>query len=257
MENYPEAVQKIATDYLERVTARLRTVPTQEREEFLRELRSHIFEAYSENATPDEVARMLTVLRNIGEPADVVADRLPAAMFSSGARHKVPLHIIAGLLLAIFGLPLGFGGASVILGLLFALTGATAAFFAATGAVLFAGSVFLLLGFSRYSMPAFFDRLLEMGVIRLEGPFQILTDLPAPDQGFFFMIVAGILITAGLAMFWVGQRMIRGLRFLFGVVLEGARSLALAIRRKARDAREHGVLWGGSVSASKQQSAPM
>ena len=255
MENYPEAVNKIASDYLERVTGRLRAVPTQEREEFLRELRSHIFEAYRESANADEVSRILGVLRNIGEPADVVADRLPAAMIRSGSNSQIPLHVLAGLLLALFGLPLSFGGASVILGLLLALTGATAAFFAATGAVLFTGSIFLLLGVSRYSLPGLFDRLVERGFIRLNGPFELLNDLSASDQGLIFLLIATVCITAGIAMFWVGKRMIRGLLFIYSLVLDGARRVAQTILRKAREARTHGVLWGGSFKDSKQHSA--
>jgi uncharacterized membrane protein len=255
MTNYPVAVNNIANDYLERVTARLRAVPTQEREEFLRELRSHIFEAYQASANPEEVTRMLAVLRNIGEPADVVADRLPAAMIHSGYKFQVPLHVLAGLLLAIFGLPIGFGGAGVILGLLGALTGATAAFFAATGAVLFAGTIFLILGLTRYSMPGIFDRLVEHGFITLKGPFELLNDLTSSDQALIFVLISAVFITAGVAMFWVGKRMVRGLLFIYSLVLDGVKRLAQSILRRARHARQHGVLWGGSYGNTDQQSA--
>ena len=91
MYNYPEVVAKIANDYLERVRLQLRTVPARERDEFLREIESHLYEAYQNTPGDDAVARILAVMRNFGEPAEVVADRLPGAMVRSGIvphRHK-------------------------------------------------------------------------------------------------------------------------------------------------------------------------
>ena len=58
MSNYPEAVARIADDYLERVTAQLRLVPAQEHDEFLREIKSHVYEAYQQTPGEDEVARI-------------------------------------------------------------------------------------------------------------------------------------------------------------------------------------------------------
>src|SRR5580765_5450370 len=112
MNNYSDAVEKIVENYMDRLTSRLRSVPARERDEFLQEIRSHIYESYLQagNAESDDVTRILGVLGKLGEPAEVVADRLPEVMMSSGTRRKFPLHIIAGVLIALFGIPLGFGG---------------------------------------------------------------------------------------------------------------------------------------------------
>jgi hypothetical protein len=88
MTNYPETVARIADDHLERVKAQLRLLPASEQEEFLWEIRSHIYEAYHE-------ARILAVLRNLGEPVDVVADRLPGSMVRSGGRSE-PANVCLG-----------------------------------------------------------------------------------------------------------------------------------------------------------------
>lgn len=50
MNNYPEIVAKIANDYLERVKSQLRLVPAREQDDFLREIQSHLYEAYQQSA---------------------------------------------------------------------------------------------------------------------------------------------------------------------------------------------------------------
>ena len=60
---YPESVAQIVDDYLERVKERLRLVPPREQDEFLREIQSHIFEAFQEATGEDDVQRVLAVLR--------------------------------------------------------------------------------------------------------------------------------------------------------------------------------------------------
>src|ERR1035441_2891775 len=87
MNNYPEVVAKIVSDYLERVKSQLRLVPAHEQGEFLREIESHLYEAYQQTPGEDDVARILAVLRKFGEPAEVVSDRLPGAMVRSGTRQ--------------------------------------------------------------------------------------------------------------------------------------------------------------------------
>ena len=114
MNNYPEVVAKIAHDYLERVKAQLQLVPVRERIEFLREIESHIYEAYQQTPGEDDVARILAVLRNLGEPAEVVSDRLPGTMVRAGTKRNVPLFVVGGILIALFGIPLGFGGLGVL-----------------------------------------------------------------------------------------------------------------------------------------------
>src|SRR5580658_8678902 len=153
MNDYPDAVAKIANDYLERVKSQLRQVPAREQDEFLLEIQSHLYEAYSQTAGSDDVARILTVLRNLGEPADVVADRLPKAMVRSGTRWNLPLYVLAGITIALFGLPLGFGGVGVLLGLLAALAGILVAYYAFAGSFLLVGACFASLGLMRVVLP--------------------------------------------------------------------------------------------------------
>lgn len=235
MFNYPDAVAKIANDYLDRVRAKLRSVATQEQAEFLRELESHIYEAYQQSPDEDGVIKILAVLRNLGEPAELVSDRLPAAMLRSGARRKLPLYIIGGIAVALFGIPLGFGGFAVILGLLIALAEALIAYYVTAGSLLLAGSLLSLLGLTRVMAPQLWDKLVSIGFIRVDGPVgDFLAHFSSFEQGLLILLIASPLLASGLGMLRFGRRLVRGLRFLFTLVFDWMRRFARSVRRKLR-----------------------
>jgi hypothetical protein len=74
------------------VKAQLASVPAREEDEFLREIQSHVYEAYQQTSGENDVARILAVLRNLGEPVEVVADRRPDSILLSGSRRNMPLY---------------------------------------------------------------------------------------------------------------------------------------------------------------------
>lgn len=233
MNNYPEVVAKIANDYLERVRSKLRLVPAHEQDEFVREIQSHLYEAYQQTPGEDDVARILAVLRKVGEPAEVVSDRLPGAMVRSGTRRNLPLYIISGILIAFFGIPLGFSGVGVILGLFAALAGALIAYYAAAGTFLLTGALFALLGLVRILAPELWDRLVVAGFIQINGPVaDFLANFPAADQGLFIILFAAVFIAGGVAMLQFAKYLLRGLRFLFNLVFDWMRRFAESVRRK-------------------------
>lgn len=238
MSNYPDAVAKIVSDYLERVKSQLRLVPIREQNEFLREIESHVYEAYRQTPGEDDVARILAVLRNLGEPAEVVSDRLPGAMVRSGTKRNLPLYVAGGILVALFGIPLGFWGFGVVLGLLAALAGVVLAFYATAGSILLVGSLVTLLGLTRFLTPHLFERLVDLGFIQMGGPVGEFLDHFSPsDQGLLMMLVGCVLLACGVGMLWVGKRLLRGLRFLFSLVVDRTRRLAQLVRRKWREGR--------------------
>ena len=63
-----EQVRKIVENYLGRLRRHLKGLPEGDSEELVREIYSHIYDSYSENATEDEVERILDVLDRLGEP---------------------------------------------------------------------------------------------------------------------------------------------------------------------------------------------
>ena len=252
MSSYPDAVAKIAADYLERVKSQLRLVPPHEQGEFLREIESHLYEAYQQTPGDDDVARILAVLRNLGEPAEVVADRLPGSMVRSGTKRNLPLFVVGGIFIALFGLPLGSAGVGVLVGLLAALAGILVAYYAVAGSFLLVGAVTMLLGLTRIILPQLFDRLVALGYIQLGGPVGEFLDHFSPGyQGILIILFASLFAAAGLGMLWVGKYMLRGLRFLFSLSFDWMRRFAQGMRRKLRrDNREAPQV--GKVSFVKQ-----
>jgi uncharacterized membrane protein len=241
MDNYPEVVAKIANDYLERLKAQLKLVPAREQFEFLREIQSHIFEAYQQMPGDDEVARILAVLRNLGEPAEVVSDRLPAAMVRSGTRKSVPLYVLGGILIALFGIPLGFGGVAVLAGVLLTLGAVVAMYYAAMGALFVTAALFVALGLVRIYGVGLWERLLNAGIVKLDWKVeQVLSGMSPEAQGILILVVASVFLACGLAMLWGGRYLVRGLRFLYSLAFDCVRQLAEAIRRRVRQTRVQG-----------------
>jgi hypothetical protein len=237
MSHYPEVVDKIVQDYLERVKAHLQRIPQTDRDEFVKEISSHVFESYNRASQPDEVSRILVVLRNLGEPAELVAEKLPDAMVAFGRTRRLPLYVLGGVLIGLFGLPLGFAGVAVILGALGAISGLVVAYLAVAGAVVVTGVIGMGLGLLRLLNPELWDQLVAQGFIHINGRLAELFDLLSPaSQGaslvFFFMAVSAI----GLGMLWVGKRMLRGLRFLFNLIFERVTQF---IRKRPRALASH------------------
>ena len=234
MNQNPEVVTTIANDYLERVKSQLRLLPPLEQEDFLREIRSHLYEAYDRTPGDDDVVRILAVLKNFGEPAEVVSDRLPGAMVRSGTGRNLPLYILGGILIALFGLPLGFGGFGVLLGLLAALAGLLIAYYAVAGSLLLSGAVLTLFGLTRIVLPELWDKLVTLGFIQT-GDF--LEGLSPTDQGFLLILLATLFLAAGWGLLRLGKYLLRGLRFLFSLTFDWIRRFAQTIRRKLRNER--------------------
>jgi uncharacterized membrane protein len=233
MNSYPEVVAKIAKDYLERVKSQLRLVPLREQNEFLAEIESHLYEAYQQGPEEDEVTRILAVLRNLGEPVEVVSDRLPRTMAQAGAKRNLPLYILGGILIGLFGIPLGFGGLGVLAGILAALAGLMIAFYATVGSVLLVGALFTLLGLARMVLPQFFDRLVTLGLIQFDTKtVDFLDHFSRAEQNLIIILLGCLCLAGGSGMLWVGRYLLRGLRFLYSLFFDWMRRAAQSARKK-------------------------
>ncbi|MBZ5727957.1 MAG: DUF1700 domain-containing protein [Acidobacteriia bacterium] len=252
MSQYPEVVATIANDYLERLKSRLCLVPARERDEFLREIQSHIYEAYQQTPGEDGAARILAVLRKLGEPADVVSDRLPGAMLRSGVKRYLPLHVLVGILIALFGIPLGFGGVAVLAGILVTLAAIVATYYVTVGVFFLTGALFLFSGLTRIYRPELWDKLVALGFIQLDGRVAEFLDQMSPaGQGFLMIVFASVFIASAWGMLWLGKYLLRGLRLLFSLAFDWVRQWAQSARRSLhRDKGERPVV--GNVSFAKQ-----
>ena len=243
MEDYPEAVAKIVDDYLQRLRKHARLAPAEEQAELLTAVQSKISTAYQSAAGDDPVSKILTVLSNLGEPIEVVAARFPKAMIHSGLKHKWPLYLLGGVLIALFGLPLGFGGAGVLIGIFCALAGIVVAFYATAGSFLFTGSLLSILGFVRMAEPAFWNRLVALGYIQMDFHWlnwrlgDLWEAMTPEGQGFLILFIAAAFLAAGLGMLWVGRRSLHGLRFLSSLGVDFVRRITLRMKAKLATAR--------------------
>jgi hypothetical protein len=232
MSEYPPVVAAIVADYLERVRARMPRSHLPEREDLVRELQSHIYEAFQRAPAGDDVPRILSVLRGLGEPADLVSDRLPESLVRSGRIHFAPMRVLGGLLIAALGIPLGVGGVGALSGVLLALAAVVAAYYATAGAVLLCGAVFLVLGLTRLYNPGLWDRLVQAGLISVDS--RLIDSLSPSAQGVVIFSCAAVFVALGVAMVWGGTYLVRGLRLLFGLALDGLRRLAHDLRARLK-----------------------
>lgn len=226
MQNCPEAVSQIAGDYLERLKSLLLHRPHAERQEFLREIESHIYEAYQREPVADDVARILAVLRKLGEPGDLIAERLPAH------RSRVSLpRIAAGIAFALVGLPVIAGISGGVVGVVGGLAGAIAAWYAAAAALLIAGTVLLSLGLLHLYYPGIWERLIAAGIIRIDDSAADVLDQLGPGVEAFLLLLAAVLVLAlAVGMFWLGRHLLRGLRVLVTSLRRGIPNTARGIR---------------------------
>ena len=233
MTTYPEVVTKIIDDYMERLKSQLQLVPVEDRNEFLREIQSHIYEAFQqEDADNDEVTRILRVLRNLGEPAEVVADRLPEAAVRSAAWWSLPLRIGGGLLVAFIAIPLGLGGVGFLMGILAALAGVLIAYYVLASVTLLASVLLLSLGMSRLYQPELWDKLLAAGIIQMDVAVAQVVDRLSPyAQGNLLIFFAIVCAAAALGMFWCGRYLIRGVSYIMVLVVGWVRQFGQHVWR--------------------------
>jgi len=219
--NYPPTVSQIVDDYLTRLKSQLRGMPEPDRDELAREIASHIYESYSNEPGSDEVARILAVLRRIGEPSEAIAAKASPAIVAMGRKHKLPFYILAGVLIAFFGMPLGLGGLGVLIGILAAIAGLLVAYFASAVALVIGGLGGVICSVIYLTDPGFFERL---GGHFMDFGGEHLFVSPVAE-GIVGIIVSLILCACGLGLLWLGRYMLRGLRFLLNWCLEKIRSL--------------------------------
>ncbi len=198
-------VAQIVDNYLERLKKGLKGIPAQDQEELVKEINSHIYESFRADPAPDEVARILRVLDKLGEPAAVIAARMPEAMVTLGKKKKLPFLILAGLLIAFFGVPLGLGGLSAAVGVLLGVLALVLAFYIVAFSLILTGWLSAVIMIVRIFSPGFLDPWIDI--------YPLVSD---PTFNTVIYIVGALLIAAlGFGLLWLGSRMMRGIRFVF------------------------------------------
>ena len=207
-------VAQIVDNYLERLKKGLRGISTKDQEELVKEIHSHIYESFRNDPTEDEVARVLKVLDKLGEPANVISARMPEAMVTLGKKKKLPFLILAGVLIAFFGVPLGMGGLSVAVGLIISVMALVLSFYIVAFSLILTGWLCAVVMIVRAFSPGFLDRWVDI--------YPLVSD---PTFNTVIYIVGALLIAAiGFGMLWLGTRMMRGVRFVFRLLVNKIRN---------------------------------
>ena len=198
-------VAQIVDNYLERLKKGLKGISAKDQEDLVKEIHSHIYESFRSDPTPDEVTRVLKVLDKLGEPAAVISARMPDAMVTLGKKKKLPFLILAGLLIAFFGLPLGMSGIGLVAGIIIAILGLVLAFYVLAFSMILTGWLAAVILIIRLVVPGFLDPYMD-----------IYSLVPDPTFNLVIYIIGALLISAiGFGLLWVGSRMMRGIRFVF------------------------------------------
>jgi uncharacterized membrane protein len=198
-------VAQIVDNYLERLKKGLRGIPAKDQEELIKEIHSHIYESYRSDPTPDDVARVLKVLDKLGEPASVISARMPEAMVTLGKKKKLPFLILAGLLIAFFGVPLGLSGIGFVASIIIGILGLVLAFYILAFSMILTGWLAAVVLIIRLVVPGFLDPYMDIYPL-----------VPDPTFNLVIYILGALLISAiGFGLLWLGSRMMRGIRFVF------------------------------------------
>jgi len=227
--HFPPAAEKIVADYLEKLAAQLKGMNEKDQQEVLAEIRSHIYESFSSDSEGDEVDRALRALKRLGDPYEVVANRMGNSVTRLGRKKKSLLYILAGVLIVFFAAPLGMGGLGLIVGLLAGLAALLVGYFATAVALVVSGFVGALVGLVAIISP---DIFLEINRWAGEAVFQFGPFQNNPQvAGILTLILSLMLAALGLLMLWSGKHIWRGLRFVFRLVIDKIRSLFARGRR--------------------------
>ena len=214
----PQAAEKIANDYLDRLSNMLTGMPVSDRREFINEIRSHIYDSYMSESTGDEIERILTVLRKLGEPADVISSRMPQAVEDMGKKKKAPLYILAAILIGVLAVPLGLGAAGVLIGLLAALFALVVTYYGLGVTLVVSGFVSGIAGFIAAVRPDILER------INYAVGYEVFSYGPDPQLiGLLGLIAALIQLGLGLLILWSGKYLWRGSCFVTVLITKKVR----------------------------------
>jgi hypothetical protein len=139
---------------------------------------------------------------------------MPEAMMTLGKKKKLPFYILAGVLIAFFGVPLGMSGLGLAVGLIIGVLALVLSFYIVAFSLILTGWLTAVILIIRVFSPGFLDPWVNI--------YQLVPD---PTFNTIIYIFGALLIAAlGLGLLWLGSRMMRGIRFVFRFLFEKMRN---------------------------------
>jgi len=213
---YPKAVEKIVTDYLERLENNLQGLPETDKNEFIKEMQSHIYESYINDPTEDEIDRILAVLKKLGEPSELFSKKMPNSLVKMGKEKNLPLYILSGILIGLFGIPLGISGVAVLISLIGTVFSLVIAYFATAISLVVAGFAGIAISIVRIADPVFLEQFMDINWFS-HGPVYFSSPTAEGVAGIIIsVLIAGI----GMLLLYMGRYILRGIKFTANLILE-------------------------------------
>lgn len=214
--DFGEQVGKIVANYMTRLKNQLKGFPEKDKDELVKEIHSHIYESYKSDSTEDEIERILNVLEKLGEPSEVASTRMSESMVDMGKKKNLPMYILAGVLIGLFGIPLGAGGVALIVGLLVTVGALIFSYYATAITMVVAGWIGFIASLLQLLNPDILPEYIHIYDDIIVDP------LLAGTAGLITSVLIALL---GLGMLWLGKYMMRGIKFVFSASLGKIRGI--------------------------------
>jgi len=214
--NYPDSVERIVNNYVRQLKGHLKGIPEQDQEDFIKEIESHIYESFTNEKGKDEIERILNVLEKLGEPAQVFSEKMPDAMVKKGKDKNLPLYILSGVLIALFGLPIGIGGIAVLLSIIGTVFSLIVAYFATAVSLIVAGFAGAVVSIIHLVNPEFWDQFTDI----FEFGSRVIYFSNPTVEGIVGLLVSLIIAGIGILLLFLGKYIFRGVKFLSNMTIQ-------------------------------------
>ena len=214
--NYPDSVEKIVNNYIRQLKGYLKGLPEKDQDEFVKEIESHIYESYVNEKSKDEIERILNVLEKLGEPAKVFSEKMPDAMVKKGKDKNLPLYILSGVLIALFGIPIGVGGIAVLFSIIGTVFSLIVAYFATAISLIVAGFAGAVISIIRLINPEFLDQFID--IIHIPSGWFYFSNPTV--EGIVGLLVSLLIAGIGILLLFLGKYIFRGIKFLTNMTIQ-------------------------------------
>ncbi len=212
--NYSDSVDKIVNNYVKRFKDKLKGLPESDQSDLVKEIQSHIYESFMNDPTEDEVERIFNVLDRLGEPAEVISARMPEAMVQVGKKKKLPMLILIGALIGLFGIPLGLGGIALLFGIIVTIAALVFTYYLLCFCLIVGGWVGMIASVVQMFAPDFLDKF---NIVAFD-----LFDDPTLD-GIIGIGISIVCAALGIILLLLGRHVWRGFTYLVNLPFQKIR----------------------------------
>ena len=136
-------------------------------------------------------------------------------MIKMGKDKNLPLYILGGILVGLFGIPLGISGVAIIISMIGTVFSLIIAYFATAVSLVVAGFAGIVISIIRIADPAFIEQYMEM----IDANYVSFFSNPTAE-GIVGLIVSVLAAALGVLLLFLGRYIIRGTKFVCNLTIE-------------------------------------